>query len=128
MEPTGTLAPGVTEFSVLDGLVVGLVGYGLTIVVALGAAGFIWLIVQALEKLQKKEKATPAAVSIAVVADPQPQDDTARHVAAIAAAIYATIGAHRLVYIGEAGTQPTWRTSGRVLHHSSHMPKRSPNR
>lgn len=128
METTGTMAPGVTEFSVLDSLVVALVGYGLTIVVALAAAGFIWLVVRVLERLQKKAKPAPAAVSIAVVAEPEPQDDTAQHVAAIAAAIYATIGAHRLVYIGEAGSQPTWRTTGRVLHHSSHMPKRSPNR
>jgi uncharacterized BrkB/YihY/UPF0761 family membrane protein len=129
MEPTaGAAARTAADYTALDGLVVGLIGYGLTIVVALAAAGFIWLVVAVLERMKKKPQAAPAVVSVAVVPEATAQDETARHVAAIAAAVYAALGAHRLVYIGEAAGQPAWRTTGRVLHHSSHMPKRSPQR
>lgn len=134
MEPTTTAAArDVIEVGVGEGLVTALIGYGLTIVVAFAAAGFIWAIVVLLERMQKRapaQVAAPSAVSVAVAPDTEQQkeDDMARHAAAIAAAVYATIGAHRLVYVGEAASQPGWRTTGRVLHQSSHLPKRSPNR
>ena len=119
-----------SEFGVSEAVVQGLIGYGLTITVALLTACVIWGVVTALESMQKKKKAAavevPTAVSVSVEPEPEPEDDTARHVAAIAAAVYTAIGAHRLVYIGEARTGATWASTGRVLHQTSHMPKRSP--
>lgn len=121
-----------TEFGVYESFIIALQGYGLTIFVAVAAAGLIWLIVVVLEAMQKKRKAAvaavPAAVTVAVEPELQPEDETAKHVAAITAAVYAALGAHRLVYIGEAQPAVGWRTTGRVIHQSSHMPKRSPVR
>jgi hypothetical protein len=115
---------------VMDGLVQALMGYGLTIVVAMAAAGVIWLIVFTLETLQKKKQvaAAPTAVQVAVAPEPEKVDETARHVAAVAAAVYATLGAARLVYIGEGAHSPTWTSTGRTIHQTSHMPKRAPKR
>ncbi len=113
--------------TVMDGLVTALAAYGLTIVVAMMAAGLIWLIVVILESMQKKRAAAaaPSAVSIAVAPEPEQLDKAAHHVAAVAAAVYATLGAVRLVYIGETpGT--AWTTTGRAIHQTSHMPKRRP--
>jgi len=115
---------------VMDGLVQALMGYGLTIVVAMAAAGVIWLIVFTLETLQKKKEiaAAPTAVQVAVAPEPEKVDETARHVAAVAAAVYATLGAARLVYIGEGAHSPAWTSTGRTIHQTSHMPKRAPKR
>jgi len=115
---------------VMDGLVQALMGYGLTIVVAMAAAGLIWLIVFTLESLHKKKQvaAAPTAVQVAVAPEPEKVDETARHVAAVAAAVYATLGAARLVYIGEGAHSPAWTSTGRTIHQTSHMPKRAPKR
>ena len=115
---------------VVDGLVQALMGYGLTIVVAMAAAGLIWLIVQTLEAMQKKKRvaAPPTAVQVAVAPEPEKVDETARHVAAVAAAVYATLGAARLVYVGEGAHSPAWASTGRTIHQTSHMPKRAPKR
>jgi hypothetical protein len=115
---------------VMDGLVQAAVAYGLTIAVAMAAAGLIWLIVMTLEAMKKKEKAAtaPTSVQIAVAPEPEQVDETARHVAAVAAAVYATLGAARLVYIGEGAHSPAWTSTGRTIHQTSHMPKRAPKR
>jgi len=117
-----------SEFGVPEAVVQGLMGYGLTITVALLTACVIWGVVTALESMQKKKDAVveaPTAVAVSVEPEPKPEDDTARHVAAIAAAVYTAIGAYRLVYIGEARTGAAWASTGRVLHQTSRMPKRS---
>jgi hypothetical protein len=113
-----------------EGLVQGLIGYGLTIAVAMAAAGLIWLIVYTLEALHKKGRAAaaPTAVKVAVAPEPEKVDETARHVAAVAAAVYATLGAARLVYVGEGAHSPAWTSTGRTIHQTSHMPKRAPKR
>lgn len=118
------------EFGVGAALTQALLGYGLTIVVAFATAGAVWLIVVTLEKNKARQAAkvaavaAPAAVSVTVEPEPSKEDDTAKHVAAIAAAVYAVLGAHRLVHIAEADTQPGWRTTGRMLHQSSHAIRR----
>jgi hypothetical protein len=118
------------EMGVMDGLVQAAIAYGLTIVVAMAAAGLIWLIVVVLEATKRKEKAAtpPTSVQIAVAPEPEEVDETARHVAAVAAAVYATLGAARLVYIGEGAHSPAWTSTGRTIHQTSHMPKRAPKR
>lgn len=102
-------------------------GYVLTIVVSMAAAGLIWVVAKALEAGQKKAKlkAQSAVVSVSVAAEPEPVDETAQHAVVIAAAVFAHIGAHRLIHIGEAAPSVGWRTTGRAIHQTSHMPRRS---
>lgn len=119
---------------VSDGIVMALIGYGLMIVVSIAAAALIRGIVLSLQGMQKAQKARiaaaqpPASVQISVEPDTSEVDEKARHVAAIAAAIYAVVGAHRLVYIGEARPSSGWTTTGRAMHQTSHTPKRSSQR
>lgn len=122
-----------SAMGVSDGIIIALIGYGLMIVVSIAAALLIRGIVIGLQGMQKAQQAKaaaaapPAAVQVSVAPD-EAADDTARHVAAIAAAVYAVVGAHRLVYIGESPTSLGWTTTGRAIHQTSHSPKRSPQR
>lgn len=50
-----------------------------------------------------------------------PRDDAAI-VAAISAAVYAVIGAHRIVYLTEARRGSSWTSEMRSQHHTSHTP------
>lgn len=101
-------------------------GYGLTIVVAIAAAFLIRGIVLLLEAMHHKKAAPEPATPVQVAVAAPPADDTERLVAAIAAAVYATLGAHRLVYIGEAAPGTPWTTTGRTIHQTSHLPRRAP--
>ena len=96
--------------------------YILMAVVAMMAAVMVRGIVIVLQRAGQKraaEAATPVSISVASAVD-----DTAAHVAAVAAAVFATLGAHRLVRIGEAAPAPAWTTAGRAAHHLSHAPRR----
>jgi len=109
------------------GAVIGksLFAFVLMAVVAIGVAYLIRGIVIALDRLQHlTQSPSPAPVQVQVAEAPSPDDETVRHVAAIAAAVYTVIGAHRLVYIGEAQTGTSWRATGRTIHHISHALKR----
>lgn len=129
-----TLVEDVPEqvFTVMDGLTTGLIGYGLMIVVALASAVLIRVIVMSLQGMQKAQAAKaaaaapPAPVSVAVAPPESAAEENARHAAVIAAAVYTMVGAHRLVYVGEAGLSPTWRTTGRAIHQTSRISKRAP--
>jgi hypothetical protein len=98
--------------------------YLLMAVVAMLAAVMVRAIVIVLERAQQRRKAevapTPVSISVAPAVD-----ETAAHVAAVAAAVYAVLGAHRLVHIGEAMPGPAWTATGRLAHHVSHMPRRT---
>ena len=98
--------------------------YLLMAVVAMLAAVMVRGIVIILQRAQQRRKAevapTPVSISVAPVVD-----ETAAHVAAVAAAVYAVLGAHRLVRIGEAAPSPAWTATGRLAHHASHMPRRT---
>jgi hypothetical protein len=98
--------------------------YILMAVVAMLAAVMVRGIVIILQRAQEKRRvaAAPTPVSISVA---PAVDDRAAHVAAVAAAVYAMLGAHRLVHIGEATRGPAWTTIGRLAHHASHMPRRT---
>ena len=52
---------------------------------------------------------------------PAPRDDAAV-VAAISAAVYTVIGAHRIVYLAETRRGSSWTTEMRAQHHTSHAP------
>jgi len=99
-----------------------LFAYGLMAVVSMLAAVMVQGIVVVLQKTQKKPQAAPTPVSISVA---PAVNETEAHVAAVAAAVYAILGGHRLVHIGDAGRAPGWAAYGRTLHHTSHAPRRS---
>ncbi|MDZ3835846.1 MAG: hypothetical protein U0S49_00535 [Rhodospirillales bacterium] len=106
------------------GSVIGMAGFafGLMAVIALLCAVMIRVIVALLARTQgsrgQAAAATPVSVSVS-----EARDETAAHVAAVAAAVYAVIGAHRLVRIGEPGRSPIWSSLGRTQHQTSHTPR-----
>jgi hypothetical protein len=102
-----------------------IVAYGLMAVIAMLAAVMVRGIVVLLERVQQRRQAVavPTPVSISVV---PARDETALQVAAIAAAVYAVVGAHRLVHISEAARSPAWTTTGRAILQTSHAPRHTP--
>lgn len=97
--------------------------FGLMTVIALLCAVLIRVIVVVLARTQDaRGRANAVATPVSVSVTPA-RDETAAHVAAVAAAVYAVIGAHRLVHIGEAGRSPVWSTLGRTQHQTSHTPR-----
>lgn len=95
--------------------------YGLAIVVSLAVAVVIKLIVVILGALERMPAAAPKPA-----ATPGPSRDVvADHVAAISAAVYAMLGAHRIVRIEEQ-RQIGWVTEGRLAHHTSHAVQHHP--
>lgn len=70
-----------------------------------------------------KKKAAPAAATPVIVSVTPARDEGAAIAAAIAAAVYAVIGAHRLVHIGEAQRGAGWTTEVRTRLHTSHTPR-----
>jgi hypothetical protein len=55
---------------------------------------------------------------------PEPTPDAAEDpavIAAITAAVYATVGAHRIVFIGESAPGSSWTAEMRTRHHTSHV-------
>lgn len=96
-------------------------GYGMMVVIAILSAVLIRVIVIVLARAQdSRTRAEPTPVSVSVA---PARDETAAHVAAVAAAVYAVIGAHRLVHIGEAARGSTWAAFGRSQHQTSHTPR-----
>ena len=90
--------------------------YGLAIVVSMAVAVIIKLIVVILNALERKPAATPKPV----VAAAEPAFDVlGGHIAAISAAVYSVIGAHRIVHI-EEHRHAGWVAEGRLAHHVSH--------
>lgn len=117
--------------TVSEGWTLSLFAYFLLVVIAFLAAVLIRGIVLALQGMRKTREhpLTPATpVQVAVAPGPAGLEDKAAHVAAIAAAIYTVVGAHRLIYVGEAHPSYSWTTTGRMFHQTSHAPKRAPRR
>jgi hypothetical protein len=96
--------------------------YGLAIVISLLVAVLIRGIVAVLA-LTRKEVDTPAP-AVAVTPSTVPGDD----IAAIAAAVYAVLGAHRIVHIERGRRGLVWTAEGRVSHHISHNVSRRSRR
>jgi hypothetical protein len=114
-----------------EGAILSLFAYFLVVVIALLAAVLIRGIVLVLagsKKARERRVAAATPVQVAVAPEPAQMEDTAAHVAAIAAAIYAVVGGHRLIHIGEPRPSYGWTTTGRVFHQTSHSPKRAPQR
>jgi hypothetical protein len=99
--------------------------YGLAIVVSMVIAVVIKFIVVGLNALERKPAATPNAAAPL----PAPSFDVgADHVAAITAAVYAMIGAHRIVHIEGTHRGAEWVVEGRLAHHDSHTTAHHPKR
>ena len=87
--------------------------YGLAIVVSMAVAVIIKVIVVVLNAFERKPEAAPKPA-------PAPAFDLmADHIAAISAAVYAVIGAHRIIHIEEQ-RHAEWVVEGRLAHHASH--------
>ena len=98
--------------------------YGLTIVVSLAVAVVIKVIVVALNRLERK----PLVPAQPLAVPPAPLSVEADHIAVIAAAVHAMIGAHRIVHIETGPHQSGWAAGGRQAHHSSHTLPHHPKR
>ncbi len=97
--------------------------YALAIVISMAVAVMIKLIVLAVAVSRTDaEPAMPQPRQAAGAAPPQ------QHVAAIAAAIYACLGAHRIVHIEERSRNRAWTSEGRTAHHVSHNVPHHPHR
>ena len=116
-----------------DIIVQSILMYGLAIVIAVLAAFLIRGIVLFLER----RKAQSESVTMAEPNHPIPAPASspavgtsdaaisADHVAAIAAAVYAALGAHRVIRIDPVGGHEAgWAVQGRWLHQTSRTPFR----
>jgi hypothetical protein len=106
---------------VSQSIIMSLLGYGLMIVIAGLSALLIRGIVATLARAQEARKRT-VATPVTVSAVPE-RDETASHVAAIAAAVYAVLGARRIIHIGEARRGAAWATLARTQLQTSHLPR-----
>ncbi len=95
--------------------------YGLAIVVSLAVAVVIKVIVVVLNALEHKPQAAPKPLAPAAPAF----DLLGDHVAAISAAVYSVLGAHRIIHIEEQ-RQAGWVVEGRLAHHASHAVQHRP--
>ncbi|HYN59438.1 MAG TPA: hypothetical protein VET87_07785 [Rubrivivax sp.] len=93
--------------------------YGLAAVVSILIAAVIKAIVVLLNMFEAKPAAATASRP-AVAPAPVGPDIAADHIAAICAAAYAVIGAHRIVRIDDLRSGRGWSIEGRQSHHSSH--------
>lgn len=104
--------------------------YGLAAVVAAAIAVLIKVVVVLLGVLERR--GAPAAATPVTAAAPVPapveEGVPGPHLAAIAAAVHAVLGAHRIVRIEEARAGSGWTAEGRAAHHASHArtPRVSP--
>lgn len=96
--------------SILLSLQVYLLGICISLLVALLIRG----VVNTLSAAKKK----PAIPEAPVV--PAPADFLKTDIPAIAAAVYAVLGAHRIVHIESRGHGVGWTAEGRLAHHTSH--------
>jgi hypothetical protein len=89
--------------------------YGLAIVVSMAMAAVIKLIVVVLNAFEPKSvAAVPARAPVAQF------DVVGDHVAAIAAAVYATLGSARILHIEPSHRGSEWLAEGRSAQHGSH--------
>ena len=97
--------------------------YVLLLVIAAIVALVIRGIVVALATAQERTKAKVGAPTPVVVSVTPLRNENAEIAAAIGAAVFTVLGAHRLVYIGEARPTFTWTGEIRSRLHTSHTPR-----
>jgi len=102
-------------------------GYAALVIVAIAVLAFIVAAINLAltAKLLNRHRAGgvlvagPATKASAHV----PTTDDRAIVAAIAAAVTATLGARRIIYIGAEQSGARWAAELRLRHHASHMPQ-----
>lgn len=100
--------------------------YGLAIVVSMLIAVVIKGIVVGIKVFKRAPTPhAPSAVAARTVAEVDVDRD---HVAAIAAAVYAMVGEHRIVHIEPGQRGAEWVSGGRAAHHASHDVAHHPRR
>lgn len=97
----------------MGNLSLALLFYGLAIVISMLVAVLIKGIVVSLS-LSRPKAAPP------VLRPPAPAEDTEADIAVIAAAVYAMLGAHRIVHIEAPDRGRVWTAAARASHHASH--------
>ncbi|TBW35926.1 hypothetical protein EYW49_15025 [Siculibacillus lacustris] len=104
-----------------------LFSFGLMAVIAMLSAVFIHALVAGLGAVKRRAERRAAPLPVPAVATPKPcvAGIDPAVVAAIAAAVHATLGArHRIVYIGDTAQPSSWTAETRARQHGSHDPHR----
>jgi hypothetical protein len=96
--------------------------YLLAIVISFLVALLIRGVVSLLSSIKKKPAVPEAPIA------QTPVDFLKTDIPAIAAAVYAVLGAHRIVHIESRGHGAGWAAEGRLAHHTSHNIARQPRR
>lgn len=102
-------------------------GYAVLAVIAIAALAFVVAAINLslTAKLLNAHRAAGAAGSAAKASAHLPAIDERAVVAAIAAAVTATLGSQRIIYIGARQSGSGWAAQLRSRHHASHMPQQS---
>ena len=108
----------------IDNLILSFKLYALSIVISFFVAVMIKAIVWALSATQK----TQAPTDTARVEQELPPEPAVSDIPAIAAAVYAIMGAHRIVHIEGVRARGSWIQEGRMIHQTSHAVRHSPRR
>ena len=107
-------------YTTLDAIGDMFVIYGIVIVISMLVAvvirGIVWALSRQAAQVEAKALAKPAAPPI-LAGVPQ------EHLAVIAAAVAAMMGAHRIVRIEAASRGFGWTAEARTVHHTSHAPR-----
>ncbi len=107
-------------YTTLDAIGDMFVIYGIVIVISMLVAvvirGIVWALSRQAAQVEAKAPAKPAAPPI-LAGVPQ------EHLAVIAAAVAAMMGAHRIVRIEAASRGFGWTAEARTVHHTSHAPR-----
>lgn len=96
--------------------------YALAIAISMAVALLIRVVVVIVSLRQHKSRKEPSSAPVAAPTDIE------GHVAAISAAVYAAIGAHRIVHIRAQGRGAAWTLEGRHDHHTSHKVPHQPRK
>ena len=86
--------------------------------VVISGIGVVLAMFPYLNRLGQAKAETPVVFSMM-----PDRDVNAEHAAVIAAAVYTVLGAHRLVYVGEARRAAGWASDLRSRLHTSHSPR-----
>jgi hypothetical protein len=113
--------------AIYDKLTGGAVGNWLAIIGVLSLIYWAWRIVAALQRRHDRPRqamGAPAAPEAFPAAPPAPQSGAPpEHIAAIAAAVHAMLGAHRLIHLEPSRSGQTWEFEGRWMQQTSHKPR-----
>ncbi|HPP47700.1 MAG TPA: hypothetical protein PLF25_09405 [Accumulibacter sp.] len=90
--------------------------YGIAIVISAIVAVLIKVLVAVTGKMEKTKPVDVPIGSVCPVGIGVPDED----VAALSAAIFAIIGPHHILHIGQSSQ--SWSSGGRAALHSSHLP------